>query len=319
MRQIAMTAACLTVLASAAGAQNWQLSADAPEGNYLTQNLIEFADDVSEATDGAFQIDVVGNSVLLGRAELKRGVQRGIVPIGEVLISALANENALYAADAVPLLATTFEEARTLWDATRPIYEEMLAEEGLMLLFAVPWPPQGIYMENEVMDASAFDGISFRAYSPATSRFAELLGAVPTNVAAPEVAQAFSTGVIDGMLTSPATGVDSQAWDYVDYYYDVRAFIPKNMVIVNQGAFDGLDEAAQTALTEAAATAQERGWQMAQDQTQAYTDELAENGMTVSETPPGIEDMLQSIADTMRSEWLEDTGEEGQQVVDALN
>ncbi len=319
MNRAILAAAGLIAAGTAASAQNWQISAEAPEGNYLTQNILQFADDVSERTDGEFQIEVVGNGVLLGRSELVRGVQRGIVPAGEVLISALGNEDPIYGADAVPLLATTFEEARTLWEATRPIYEELLAEDGLMLLWAHPWPPQGIYMGTEVEDASSFEGVSFRAYNPSTARFAELLGAVPATVATPEVAQAFSTGVIDGMITSPATGVDSQAWDYVDYYYDVRAFIPKNMIVVNQGAFDRLDEAQRTALTEAAAEAEERGWKMAQEATEDYTNQLAENGMTVSETPPGLEEDLQRIAETMREEWLVATGEQGQTVVDALN
>lgn len=305
--------------AGLAQAETWQMSADAPDGNYLTQNIRAFADDVARLTEGELEIEVVSNSVLLKRPELKRGVQRGIVPIGEVLISALGNEDAAYSADAVPLLATTFDEAKALWDASRPIYEEKLAEEGLVLLYAAPWPPQGIYMNSEVTDASSFDGVKFRAYNPSTARLAELLGAVPATIATAEISQAFSTGVINGMITSPSTGVDSQAWDFVSHYYDVQAFIPKNMVIVNQRSFDGLDEGVQGALREAAELAETRGWEMAETATTEATQTMADNGMQVLPTPEGLATDFEAIAETMRAEWLEQAGEDGQTIVDGLN
>lgn len=305
--------------AGLAQAETWQMSADAPDGNYLTQNIRAFADDVARLTEGELEIEVVSNSVLLKRPELKRGVQRGIVPIGEVLISALGNEDAAYSADAVPLLATTFDEAKALWDASRPIYEEKLAEEGLVLLYAAPWPPQGIYMNSEVTDASSFDGVKFRAYNPSTARLAELLGAVPATIATAEISQAFSTGVINGMITSPSTGVDSQAWDFVSHYYDVQAFIPKNMVIVNQRSFDGLDEGVQGALREAAELAETRGWEMAATATTEATQTMADNGMQVLPTPEGLATDFEAIAETMRAEWLEQAGEDGQTIVDGLN
>ncbi|MDB6178712.1 TRAP transporter substrate-binding protein [Paracoccus sp. Z330] len=305
--------------AGLAHAETWKMSADAPDGNYLTQNIRAFADDVARLSGGELEIEVVSNSVLLKRPELKRGVQRGIVPIGEVLISALGNEDAAYSADAVPLLATTFDEAKALWDASRPIYEEKLDAEGLMLLYAAPWPPQGIYMNQEVTDGSSFDGVKFRAYNPSTARLAELLGAVPATIATAEISQAFSTGVINGMITSPSTGVDSQAWDFVSHYYDVQAFIPKNMVIVNKSSYDGLSAEVQAALQEAAETAQTRGWEMAEKATTEATQTMADNGMQVLPTPEGLATDFQEIAATMRQEWLEQAGDDGQTIVDNLN
>jgi TRAP-type C4-dicarboxylate transport system substrate-binding protein len=318
MKHLLIGTALAALTASLAHAETWQMSADAPDGNYLTQNVRAFADDVARLSNGELEIDVVSNSVLLARAELKRGVQRGIVPIGEVLISALGNEDPVYSADAVPLLATTFGEARTLWAASRPIFEEKLAEDGLVLLYAAPWPPQGIYMNDEVTDASSFDGVKFRAYNPSTARLAELLGAVPATIATSEISQAFSTGVINGMITSPSTGVDSQAWDFVDYYYDVQAFLPKNMVIVNQGAYDALSDDVKAALQEAAALAEDRGFEMAEVATVEATAIMADNGMNVLPTPEGLATDFETISATMTAEWLEQAGEDGQMIVDAL-
>lgn len=308
----------LSTLPFAAMADTWQMSAHAPDGNYLTQTARAFAEDVARLSDGELTIDVVSNSVLLKRADLKRGVQRGIVPIGEVLVSALGNEDAIYSADAVPLLATTFEDAKTLWDATKPIYEEKFAEDGLVMLYSAPWPPQGIYMQSEVTDASSFEGVKFRAYNPATARLAELMGAVPATIATSEISQAFSTGVISGMITSPTTGVDSQAWDYVPYYYDVRAFIPKNVILVNKRAYDALSDDVKAALQEASDLAETRGWAAAEEATVSATDTLAANGMQVIATPEGLQADFAEIAQTMAAEWAAEAGEDGQAVIDAL-
>lgn len=318
MKHVLIGTAIVALSAGMAQAETWKMSADAPDGNYLTQNIRAFAEDVARLSEGELDIDVVSNSVLLKRPELKRGVQRGIVPIGEVLISALGNEDAIYSADAVPLLATTFDEARELWDASRPIYEKKLADEGLVLLFAAPWPPQGIYMNKEVSDASSFEGVKFRAYNPSTARLAELLGAVPATIATAEISQAFSTGVINGMITSPSTGVDSQAWDFVSHYYDVKAFLPKNMVIVNKSAYDALSPETQAALKEAAEAAETRGFEMAEKATGEATGIMADNGMMVLPTPEGLATDFETIAGTMRTEWLEQAGEDGQTIVDAL-
>lgn len=299
-------------------ADEWTMSAHAPDGNYHTQNAVQFAEDVARLSEGELTISVVSNSALLKRPELKRGVQKGVVPIGEVLISALGNEDAAYSADAVPLLATTFEDAQKLWDASKPIYDEKLSEDGLVSLYSVPWPPQGIYMKSDVSSAEDFEGVKFRAYNASTARMAELLGAVPATISSSEISQAFSTGVISGMITSPTTGVDSQAWDFVSNYYDVKAFIPKNFVIVNQRALDKLSDKARSALFEAAALAETRGWDMAMKATSDATDTLADNGMSVIATPEALAKDFVTVGVTMLDEWKADAGADADAITSAL-
>ncbi|WP_299665833.1 TRAP transporter substrate-binding protein [uncultured Ruegeria sp.] len=302
-----------------AQADEWTMSAHAPDGNYHTQNAVKFAEDVALLSGGELTISVTSNSALLKRPELKRGVQRGIVPIGEVLISALGNEDPAYAADAVPLMATTFDEARALWAAAKPVYDEKLAVDGLMSLYSVPWPPQGIYMKDPVSAGSDFEGVKFRAYNASTARLAELLGAVPATIASSEISQAFSTGVISGMITSPTTGVDSQAWDFVTNYYDVKAFIPKNFVIVNKSAFDALPEKSQKAILEAAALAETRGWEMAIQTTTDATKTLSDNGITVNETPAQLAEDFKGVGATMLDEWKANAGDDATTIINAMN
>lgn len=303
-------------LAGSVQATTWNMTAEQPDNNYLTQNAREFAADVKKATDGALDIKVQSNSVLLKRPEVKRGVQQGVVPIGEMLVAAIGNEDPMFEVDSVPLLASSFDESEKLWKATRGELKERLDKQGIVLVYGSPWPPQGIYTKKPISSLADLSGVRFRAYSAATSRLVSLMGAIPTTVNTPEVPQAFSTGVIDAMLTSPATGVDSQAWDYVKYYYDAQVFIPQSFVIANKRMLESLPADVQKAVMEAGERAEVRGWQMARDNTAKLTQTLADNGMEVLEVPEKLAEELKSIGETMTKEWLEKAGPEGQKVID---
>jgi TRAP-type C4-dicarboxylate transport system substrate-binding protein len=278
--------------------------------------VVQFTQDVAKATGGKLVIAVHSNGSLIKMPEIKRAVQTGQVQIGDVLISVLGNEDPIYEVDAVPLLARDFDSAWKLWEASRPAIEARLAKQGIKLLYSVPWPPQGIYTKVPVSQLSDFKGMKFRAYNAATSRMAELMGASPTVVNSGDVPQAFGTGLIEAMLTSPATGVDTQAWDFSKYYYDVQALIPKNVTMVNARAFNKLPEASQKALLVAAERAEKKGWDMARKQTSELTDKLAKNGMTVGSTPPGIEAELVKVGAAMADEWLKKAGPDGKAIVE---
>lgn len=300
-----------------AQAQNWDMPTPYPDGNYLTQNVIQFAEEVSELTDGRLNITVHSGASLFKMPEIKRAVRTGQAQIGEILLSAYGNENPIFEVDGVPFLAAGFDNAEKLWQAQKPILEEVLAEEGLMVLFTGVWPGQGLYAQEPVETLADMEGVPFRAYNAATSRLAELMGAVPTTVQYAEVPQAFSTGVVEAMLTSATTGVDVKSWDFLEYYYTTDAMHPKNLVFVNQSAFDALDADIQEAVMTAAANAEERVWAQAREEGAKATAELADNGMNVVEPGDALVSELQDIGTQMTQEWIEKAGENGQRLIDA--
>ena len=316
IKALAMAGALSLVASGAAAQTSWDMPTPYGDSIFHTQNIMQFADDVREATGGSLDITVHSANSLFGHPEIKDAVRRQLAPIGEVLISRLSNENPLYGIDSIPFLATSYDEARALWEASEPAIAALLEEEGLMLLFAVPWPPQGIYAGMEVTDASQMDGVRFRAYNAATERLATLMGAVPTQVEAGDIPTAFSTGRVDAMITSPSTGVASQAWDFVTTYHDTRAWLPKNMVIVNARAFEALSDDEQAALLAAADEAETRGWAMSEEETGSKTETLAENGMAIVEPSEMLASQLGVVGSTMTDEWLESAGEAGQAVID---
>jgi TRAP-type C4-dicarboxylate transport system substrate-binding protein len=301
----------------AAAQTSWDMPTPYPDPNFHTQNIKQFAEDVREATGGQLVINVHPAGSLFQHPEIKDAVRRGLVPIGEVLISRLANEDPAFEADSVPFLATSYEDAERLAEAARPVLEEKLQAQGLRLLYTVPWPPQGLYTREAVNGVEDMNGLRFRAYNAATERLAQLAGAVPTQVEVPDIPTAFSTGRVEAMMTSPSTGVEASAWDFVDVYTDTQAWLPKNMVIVSEAAFSALPEDQQQAILDAAAAAEERGWAASREETEKQTRILEENGMTVAEPTEELRQGLQQIGETMTEEWLDKAGEDGERILDA--
>lgn len=311
-----MLAFLATAFACAAQAATWDMPTPYPENNFHEVNIKKFAEDVKAATGGALDIKVHTGGSLIQHPEIRNAVRSGQVPIGEFLLSRLSNENPVFGVDSVPFLATNYDQAMKLWKASKSEVEGLLAKQNLMVLFTVPWPPQGVYTKNPLKSVDDLKGVKFRAYNAATERLAELAGAVPTQVEVPDVPQAFATGRVDAMITSPSTGVNTKAWDFVNYFYHTQAWLPKNIVVVNRDAFEGLDAKTKKAVLAAAAKAQSRGWQMSKDETAKQMKVLAEHGMKVEKPGKKLEAGLQEIGKTMAEEWAEKAGPVGKKILE---
>lgn len=320
MKRLQALAAALAVAAagSAAAQTKWDMPTPYPPANFHTVNINQFAADVDKATAGKLKITVHPGASLFKATEIKRAVQSGQAPIGEILLSGYSNEDPIFGVDSVPFLATSYPEARKLWTASKKATEDRFAKQGMKILYAVAWPPQGIYSNKPLNSVADMKGLKMRAYNPNTAKIAELVGAQPVTVQAAELAQAMTTGVVNANMTSGATGVDTKAWEHVKYYYDAQAWLPKNVVFVSQKAFDALDKPTQEAVLKAAAEAEARGWKESENTAKSTVETLAKNGMTVGPPSAQLKTDLKKIGDTITADWVKGAGSDGQVIVDAF-
>ncbi len=311
-------AACVTAFALPAMAQTkWNLPAAYPADNPHSVNLIAFAKDVGTATGDKLQITVHPAASLFKAPEIKRAVATGQAQIGEVLISLHENEDPLFGIDVVPFLATSYPASRKLWLASKATIEKKLAAQGLMLLFAVPWGPQGIYAKKDLNSVEDMKGLKWRAYNVGTARIAELVGAQAVTIQAAELPQALATGVVNAFMTSGSTGYDSKAWESMTHFYDTQAWIPKNVTFVNKAAFDALDKPTQDAVLKAAAVAEDRGWKLAEEKAAWYLDQLKVNKMQVLPPPAALKSGLEKVGEQLTADWTKKAGAEGEAVIAA--
>ncbi|HEY8566658.1 MAG TPA: TRAP transporter substrate-binding protein [Beijerinckiaceae bacterium] len=309
---LAGTLAALPALAQT----KWNLPAAYPGDNPHTENLAIFSKEVAAATGDKLQITVHANASLFKAPEIKRAVQTGQAQMGEVLISLHENEDPIFGLDVVPFLATSFDQARKLWTAQKPAVEKKLASQGMMLLFAVPWAPQGVYAKKDLNTIEDMKGLKWRSYNVGTARIGEIIGAQAVTIQAAELPQALATGVVNSFMSSGGTGYDSKVWETLTHFYDVQAWIPKNLTFVNKAAFDALDKPTQDAILKASAAAEERGWKMWQEKAGWYLDQLKAKGMKVQPPSAELAAGFRKIGEQLTADWLKKAGAAGQAVVD---
>ncbi|MCS6920666.1 MAG: TRAP transporter substrate-binding protein [Elioraea sp.] len=313
-----VAASALPAMPVTAQVRRWQMATPYPDGNFHTVNIRAFLKEIEDGSGGRLAIALHSNASLLRMPEIKRGVQTGQVQMGEILLSAYANEDPMFEVDGIPMLVTNFTQARVLAGLQRPYVQARFERQGLTLLYMVPWPQSGFYTNVPVTSIETLRGTRFRTFNAATQRFAQLVGATPTTVQVPEVPQAFATGVVNAMVTSAATGVDVQAWDFVKHFTPVGFTRTKNAVFCSTRALQQLPADLQRLIRDAAERAEQRGWELAQEQERTRQEELARRGMIVADPPPErLMRELAQIGETMTNEWLAKAGEDGRKLIEA--
>lgn len=319
MKKTLTTTAVLALSLTAAPllAENWDMPMAYAGSNYHSVTGAEFAKCVTTGTGGEISITTHPGGSLFAGADIKRAIQTGQVPIGERLLSGHQNENPIFGIDSIPFLSPSFEDHDKLWEAAKPTMEEILAEQNLTLLYSVPWPPQGLYFNQEVNSVADMEGIKFRSYNNATSRLAELTGMLPVTIEAAEISQAFATGVASSMISSGATGYDRKVWESLSHFYEVDAWLPRNYVMVNSDTWSDVSDVNKNVVKACAELAEYAGTWRAKEYTGFTVQGLRDGGMMVQPAGDALMGELRAIGETMTAEWLEAAGEQGAAIVEA--
>jgi TRAP-type C4-dicarboxylate transport system substrate-binding protein len=309
MSRLLLAGALMAASLAAHAQTQWQLATGYRAESFHTENLQQFAKEVATATQGMLRIEVHPNNALAKLNEIRAQVEADQIAAGEVIMTSLVKEVAVAGADSVPFVVGSYEDARRLWLHQRPVVEQALAQRGLMPLYAVPWPSQGLYTTRPITSTADLKGSRMRTYNATTVRIAELLGAVAVDVPMAEVGKALASGRMDSMITSGVTGVENKVWDHLKYFYDIKAWFPKNLVLVNKARFDALTADQREAVRRAAQMAEERGWAASEAASTASLRELASHGMRIES--PGFEfrNELRRYGDKFSVEWVRATGQ----------
>jgi len=318
LKTVSALGAVVALGSGVAHAEKWDMPMAYSATNFHSAVGAEFAKCVTTGTGGAIEIVTHPSGSLFKGGDIKRAVQTGQAQIGERLLSGHQNENALFGFDSVPFLATSFDQSQKLWKAAKPTLTKVLDDQNLVLLYAVPWPPQGLYFKKPVNSVADMKGIKFRSYNSATARLAELAGMLPVTIEAAEISQAFATGVAEAMISSGSTGYDRKVWESLTHFYEVDGWLPRNYVMVNKDIWKGTSKANQNILNGCAKLAEYAGNYRSIEYTQFTLNGLKAGGMTVGPAGDKLVSDLKVIGKTMTEEWLAKTGAEGKAIVDAF-
>ena len=295
-------------------ATNWKLATGYRAESFHTQNITQFAREVGQASGGQLTIEVFPNSTLAKLADISQAVRDGKAQAGETIMTSMVKDIPMAGADSVPFVVSTYSDAQRLWRLQRPGIEKHFAERGMKLLYAVPWPPQGLHSSKPIRSLADFKGTQMRTYNATTLRIAELLGAKPVDVPMVDVGKALAEGRMDNMITSALTGVENKVWGQIKYYYEINAWFPKNVVFVSGKAFDALKPDTRAGVLKAAGDAETRGWTASQALATSATEELRANGVKIERIPPDVDSEIKRMGEKFSREWVRSVGNEANSI-----
>jgi TRAP-type transport system periplasmic protein len=290
------------------GTLRWALATGYRADAYHARNLQRLGTELLARTQGAFGLDIRADNSLVPLAGIPEAVSHGQPPVGEAIMSGMSQRWPICAADAVPFLTQSLQDAQRLWHVQRPLVEEALRPSQLGVLLAVPWPGQGLYTSHPVASTEDLRGSRMRTYNSTTQRIAQLLGATPVDVPTDQIGRALADGRIDSLITSPVTGVEQQVWRWLPYFYDLNAWMPKNLVMVHLPSLQGLPADHRQALLELSAQAELRGWALCKQAGQEALQTLQAHRVQTTSTPTLFARSLNRMGERFSREWMDQLG-----------
>ncbi len=306
MKLILIAALCAATVAHAQ--TSWKLATGYRAESFHTENIAQFSREIATATKGQLAIDLAPNGSLFKLGDIRQAVEEGKVQAGETIMTSMVKDIPIAGADSIPFVVGSYKRAQRLWELQRHGMEREFAQRGLKILYAVPWPPQGLYTTRPVKTMGDFKNVKMRTYNQTTVRLAEMLGATSVDVPMVDVGKAANEGRMDAMITSAVTGVENKVWGPLKHYYEISAWFPKNIVFVNAKAFDALAPDARSAVLKAAADAEGRGWLASEAVAQSATRELQANGIKVERISGELENDLKRMGERFSREWVRSVG-----------
>lgn len=321
IKTILTTAITLTALTGAAFAQEvrWDMANEYGESSIHGQAQKVFAEKAAELTEGQVEItNHFGASLGYTSAQHLDAVSDGALPIANTNVGSLAGIEPLFLLSSLPFLVNDFNDARTLWEISRPYFDEVFAKYDQVLLYASPWPPAGIWAHEAILTPEDLQGLKIRAWDASGTQTLKAAGASAIQLPWADVVPQLASGGIEAVLTSAEGGVSAKFWEHLSDYSAMNYAMALNMTHVNRYEWENLTDAQREALLAASDAASETAWSALEKLVDANYAEMRENGMTVhDEISPELQSLLTESGKGVYDDWLAKVGDTGQEILDA--
>ncbi|AEI13964.1 Extracellular solute-binding protein, family 7 [Flexistipes sinusarabici DSM 4947] len=308
---------CFTTSGVFAADVKMNLNAIYGQNSFHTQGAMYFADLVEEYTDGSVDITVhPGGSLGFKGPELLKAVKDAQVPMSDILMGVVAGSEHVFGISSLPRLASSFDEAKELYEDTKPLYKEAAAKWNQKFLYAAPWPPSGLVTKNKVETAADIKNAKIRTYDKNGANFLRELGAAGISMPWGEVYSALRTGLIDGVLTSAESAKNGKFWEVLGHFNNINYAFPLNMVTINKDYWDSLSDEQQKAMLKAAAETEKHQWESSEAKTKEALNVIEENGIVISQPSEKFAEQMDAAAKVIVNNYLEDASSETEKVLE---
>ncbi len=295
----------------------WTLATEYPATSMVGEGLQHLAEAIRQTSGGRIAAKPSFDAALgVKSADMPGAVASGKVTVGDAFGGGLGGLHPVFLLPSLPFLATSTDEARRLYDAARPTYEQVFADKGQKLLYATPWPASGIWAKKPIMQPDDIHGLAIRVYDATGVGVLRAVGATPQNLSFADTMPRLKDGSIAAVLSSGGGGAGRRLWEYLPYFNEITYAVPLSFTTLNLETWNHLPADLQRAVSEAAAATEERQWRTVRTRLDENYARMRANGVTITTTiSPALRQAFTEAARNAVAAWQTSAGPAGQDIL----
>ncbi|MEM7490708.1 MAG: TRAP transporter substrate-binding protein DctP [Pseudomonadota bacterium] len=315
--RLAAAALALAAFAHSASAAELRLSHQWSTADIRHQVAQMIAEDVA---DDGIDIRIFPSASLFKAREQYQPLTRGQLDMTVLPLSYAGGRQPAFNLTLMPGLVKNHDHAARLNESPfMEAIEAKLAEDDVIVLVHGYLAGGFAGREACITAPEDMEGKQTRAAGKAFEQMLAGAGASIASMASSEIYNAMQTGVLDAANTSSSSFVSYRIYEQVSCYTpagDYALWFMYQPLLMNKTAFDGLDEAQQTALMEAAAKAEAFYLEEAKKQDAESAQVFADNGVEIAEMTQEQFDAWRALAQETSYKAFVDETPDGQALLD---
>ena len=233
------------------GATQLSLSFNQSIDNPQARTILRLSDQLYDATEGRYSIQIFPNEQLGPQAESLALVQAGAIDMAIVANPLVENIEPHFAIIGTPYVYDSIDhQLRVLLSGDLDELFATTIPNGFRVLGAYNLGPRNVYLRDGLIETPEdLAGLAIRTMQSDTMvQMMNLMGGVGTPMGQGDVYTAIQTGVLDGAENNIITYYDLLQFEVAPYYIETNHLMIPDLVIVSNSTFDSMSAADQEAL-----------------------------------------------------------------------
>ena len=277
---------CGNTAADGTKTQVWNVAVIQTDDHPQTMAVKKMGEIFSELTDGRYSFEVYPNELLGPQRETLEQVQYGIIEMAVIGNSNISSFVDGFLTFEMPFLFDDEDHQKRFFEESPEVASLFAQTEQFNFKIAAQFTAgtRNMYASKPIKSVADLKGMKIRtAESDTYTKMMKYLGGAATPMSFGEVFTAIQSGVVDGAENNEASYANTKHYEIAPYYSYTRHLIVPDYVIVNTKAYDSLSDEDIAAFDEAARLAREYEYELWDQETAKYREEVIDNGATLVE------------------------------------